>query len=250
MQMFFALTLIFVTALFYKPSVQVVLAYLLSLVCTVGADIALLKIRRIKPFFPSAALVTGSIIGLLHSPTLPLYEVVVVAIIAMLSKHFLKRGKQHIFNPASLGLFIVGILFSHNVSWWGGAFQTFSTESIRSILFFLILLIPGYISLVKVRKVKIILPFLICYSLLNYVFNGFFPLFDPTVLFFALIMLPEPMTTPTESKAQVLFGIVVAVVSLVISLPLPFSGFRISDLIPDPLVTALLIGNLAFLKWR
>ncbi len=243
MQMFFCLTLIFTTALVHKPSVQILFMYILALILTLGLDLLLLKIRKIEVFLLSAALVTGSIIGLLNSPTLPIYDVVVVVFLAMLSKHFIKRGRQHIFNPAAFGLFFAGIIFRHNVSWWGVSFQELRIQNLELIIFFLILLLPGYISAIKMRRFKIVIPFLIVYSLLNYFLNHFFPLFDPTVLFFALVMLPEPMTTPNNPKSQIIFGIFVAIISISVSLP-------ISNFIPDPLIFALLASNLIFLKWR
>lgn len=250
MQMLFALSAIIITAIIHKPTLQVVIIYLASILLTIGWDYFFLKVRRVDFFLPSAALVTGSIIGLLHSPLLPIYELFVVTFLAMFSKHFIKKGRKHLFNPAAFGLFLTGIIFFHTVSWWAASFQEFKIQNVEFIIFFLILLLPGYISVIKLRRYWIIFPFLIIYSLLNYVLNHFFSLFDPTVLFFALVMLPEPMTTPNKSKVQIAFGIFVALVSLLLASPILTTRLLFLNSLPDPLVTGLLMGNLIFLPWK
>src|SRR3989338_3053753 len=61
----------------------------------------------------------------------------------------------------------------------------------------------------------------------------------PTVLFFTLVMLPEPMTTPYIKKYQVIFVVFVSIISFLIS----------SFFAGDPLITALLLGNIIFFKF-
>jgi hypothetical protein len=69
-QIGFLLTLIFITAFFNNPSLKSILVFIFSVGSTLIFDLLFLKIRGIKPFFPSAGLVSGSIIGLLHLPWL------------------------------------------------------------------------------------------------------------------------------------------------------------------------------------
>ncbi|MBI4009055.1 RnfABCDGE type electron transport complex subunit D [Candidatus Roizmanbacteria bacterium] len=249
-QMTIALICIIVSANIYRPSMTAFLLPLLAIGLTTIVDILLLKLRKIEVFFPSAAFVTGSIIGLLHGPNLPIYTLFVVIILAIFSKHFLKVSNKHVFNPAAFGLFIGSLLFGVDVSWWGVSFQQLRVTNVFLSFSFLILLVPGYVSLIKMRRFRIIFSFLISYWAINYLFNRTITLLDPTVTFFSLVMLPEPMTSPSKPIQQVLFGIFVAVFTLVISSSILNSRFLILNSFPDPLIGALLVGNLLFFKWK
>lgn len=207
----------------------------LAVLTAVSVDMALIRLRRIKPFLPSAAVVSGLIIGLLSAPTLPWYHTVAAAVMAMAGKNFLRFGRRHIFNPAALGLFIAGLLFNNPISWWGTSFQILSPNPV-SFLLFLILLSPGYVSMLRLRRYRILLGFFAVHTLLM---GSLRPLFDPTSLFFGLVMLPEPMTTPNNHSRQLLFGAFVAAVAAA-------GGFIHSGVGLDPLITGLLVGNLVF----
>jgi len=130
-QMAAVLVLIFFSAFLYQPQFSKLTSFLLAVGSTVLADLIFLKLRSIKPFFPKAGLVTGLIIGLLVAPNLPLYEIVAVGVIAMAAKHLLRIDKRHIFNPAGLGSFLVGTVFSHEISWWGVSWQQLSLTNFK-----------------------------------------------------------------------------------------------------------------------
>lgn len=249
-QMALALVLIFVTVFVRQPSSEIIFRFLLTLMLVVGVDILLLKIRRIDPFFPSAGIVSACIIGLLLAPNLPLEELVLTSLLMLFSKHFFRIDKRHIFNPAAFGLFIASTLFNHDVSWWGVSWQQLNSQNLFLIFAFLILLLPGYISAVKMRRILIIISFFLTYILLNFLWSRNLAVIDPTVIFFTLVMLPEPMTTPNKPFAQILFGIFVAIESIFFSSPIFSSKEVISNLIPDPLIAALLAGNFIFFKFR
>ena len=239
----FFLTLIFITAFLNNLSQKALLVFMLSLISTASADLLFLRVRGVKPFFPSGSLVTGSIIGLLTSPDLGWYVPIVIGIIAMFSKNFIRFSNRHIFNPAGFGLLVGAIIFHHNVSWWGVSWQQFFPQSgipLRGTIPFLILLSPALISILRMKRYRITLSFLIAYALINIKLNSFL---DPTVLFFSIVMLPEPMTSPNRHNRQILFGIFVAIISIIASFP-------ISNLSLDPLIFSLLLGNLAFFRFR
>ena len=88
------------------------------------------------------------------------------------------------------------------------------------------------------RRFVSILTFLVIYTAL---LGNSTVFLDPTTLFFALVMLPEPMTSPPDYKKQALYGVLVGVLSYLLSVYPPISG-----LLPDVLIPALLLGNLAF----
>jgi len=242
-QLAFALFLIFITALIRQPSFSLFFRFLIGIVMAIAIDIAFLKARKIESFFPSAGIVSTMIIVLLLAPNLSLVELAITVLIAIFSKHFIRVDKKHIFNPAAFGLFLGGLIFGNAVSWWATSFQQLSINNYQSLFSFLILILPGYVSCIKMRRSKTVIFFLLTYGLFSYLLTKNITVLDPTVLFFSLVMLPEPMTTPNKPANQILFGIFVALISFLISYP-------ISNFIPDPLITALLVGNVVFLKWR
>ena len=252
-QMAFFLVLIAVSAVLFGKRLLPLLVIGLSLSTAIGVDLLLIRLRNVGPFLPSAAIVSGLIIGLLFSPALPWYQVVIASAASMVIKNFLRFDNKHIFNPASSGLFLSGVLFGHSISWWGVSFQTLQMN-FASLVFFLILLSPGYVSMIAMRRYKILFSFMLTYILLagtlqllqhdfsiRALLTG--TLLDPTTVFFGLVMLPEPMTTPGTPSRQILFGSFVAIAVFLAS-------FIHSRFIPDPLLAGLLIGNLLFFKFR
>lgn len=210
-----------------------------NLVLAVGTavvvDLLLLRIRKIPFFFPSAAIVSGLIIALLTSPTAPFYVIIASGILAIFGKQFIVRiNNRHIFNPAAFGLFTAALLFNQPISWWGVSWGT--------IPLILTVVSVGYLVLFRMRRFRITLSFLVAYLILKILASGSVnvsPLFDGTVMFFALVMLPEPMTSPAESKKQVLYGVFVAILTFVIG---NFAG----SLTIDPLLSSLLLANIIF----
>lgn len=237
-QLAIVLFFIYVTAIWNSHSFYPLVSLGVSLLFTVFFDLLFLKIRKINIFLPSAAIVSGFIIALLTPPTAPVYEFMLIAGLTMLSKHFLHFHGRHIFNPAGFGLFFTSLLFNQNVSWWAVSWEQFSFINVH---FFLILLSPFLISALRMKKYYMQLSFfatLIAMRLLLHFELSISTLLDPTLLFFATVMLPEPITTPQAKTRQIFFGMCVALISLSDIL------FRLS--IPDMLIFSLLINNLLF----
>ncbi len=224
----------------------------LALTITLLADYIFIRLRRIEPFFLSAAVVSGLIIGLLAFPPLPWYFLVLAGVLAMASKSFIKANNRHVFNPAAFGLFFAGLLLNEHVSWWGVIFQKPALD-VTAILLFLILIAPGYISAFRLRKMSSILSFLIAFTLLQVLVRFFAhdglqtifasTLLSPLVLFFSFVMLPEPMTSPNNSRLQIAYGSFVALAAVAAS-------FLPDNFMPDTLIFGLLLGNLVFYKLR
>lgn len=179
-------------------------------------------------------MVSGLIIGLLVDPSSRWYEVVATSILAISIKDFLRVNGRHIFNPAAAGLFLATVLFQRPVSWWGVSSSPL-----------LILLTPALVSIVNMRRWRIIVSFLLIYALLISLTTSLTieilttNLLDPTVLFFALVMAPEPMTTPHKAGRQIIFGSLIALMAILFSL-LEFT------FLGNPLISALLLGNILF----
>lgn len=229
-QMAFFLLIIYLSAYFFSPSPAKIWLLILALSSTLISDWIFTRLRHSPPFLLSAAMVSGLIIALLTDPNLLWYIPVTTGALAMFSKNFLRFSGRHIFNPAAFGLFISALIFQTGVSWWAVSFQAFP----QNLIFFLVLLSPAYVSIKRIRKSFAIFSFLATYALIFLTLP-----FDPTVLFFALVMLPEPMTTPYVKKYQIIFGVFVAIAAFLLS----------SVSFADPLIAALLLGNLVFFKF-
>ncbi|EKD91538.1 MAG: hypothetical protein ACD_30C00002G0035 [uncultured bacterium] len=256
-QLALLLFLVYLSSLVTTPLLQLIFHLGLVLGSVFIFDYLFLKVRNIQPFLLSAALVSGLIIALLADPALPFYKIILICALAMFSKNFIRVGNSHIFNPAGFGLFLGGIIFTFTVSWWGVSYQRLFPFSITSIILFLILITPGWISAVRMKRYRIIIPFLLFYSFFLLLITGRFDfellsntLIDPTALFFAIVMLPEPMTTPNKPFRQLIFGTFVAILAVIVSMPI-FSDQSLGfNLVSDPLILALLLGNLVFFKFK
>lgn len=226
-----ALSAIFLTGLLYTGEIKFLLLLLISTAAAVIADFLFLKLRGKPIFFPSAAIVSGVIIALLVSPNFAWYKVILPGVLAMLSKNFLRVSERHIFNPAAFGLLLGGIILGQNTSWWGVSWQQLTTYPFA----FMILLTPFLVSSLRMRRYLTQLSFFGIFALVAVFGQLREILLDPTLIFFAAVMLPEPMTTPEKPITQLAFGAAVATLSL-------------TPYFPDPLLFALLISNGLFFK--
>ncbi len=246
-QLSLTLLLIFITALIHSQSIQSIALLITTLTATIATDFLCLKLRGKPLFFPSSAIASAFIISLVTAPNLPLYGAAIAGIIAMFTKNFVRIQGRHMFNPAGLGLLVSAFIFGHSVSWWAVSFQQLRIQNLEFIIYFLILLSPAIISILRMKRFRIILSFILAYVALNFILNTKYlilnTLFDPTIIFFTLVMLPEPMTTPNNHIRQIAFGFFVALITI-------FVPSSISNLIPDSLIFSLLIGNLLFFKLR
>lgn len=245
-----ALIAIYLSAFGQLPLEQYIYIFLISTISCLFFDLLISYVRIRKLFVPHAAMVTGIIITLLVNPTLPWYQIALICFIAMAIKNFVRISNKHIFNPAASGLLIGGLIFGSYVSWWGSSFQYSSNFNVQTLILYTILLSPLYISAYRIKRYFSILSFLVTYVVLTFITFGnslnslFVSLFDPTVIFFSIVMLPEPITSPSGRNKQIFFGATVGILSFIIGSNF-ISG---SVFIPDALITALLIANLLFFK--
>lgn len=227
------LSLIAISAMIFKRDITYLAVIVLAIASTYISDSIFIRIRKIEPFPLYASLVTGLIIGLVTAPTLPIYFAPLAATIGMAGKNFIRANNRHIFNPAGLGVLSVSLIFGKEISWWGVTWQRLNFDVI-SILTLVILLGPAVVSVFIMRRYKIVFSFLIVYFLTLLLIFHIGIRFDPTVLFFSIVMLPEPMTTPNYPVRQLFFG--------------PFVA--IGALIGGSLIGGLLAGNLIFYSFN
>lgn len=157
-----------------------------------------------------------------------------IALMAMASKYVFAIRKKHLFNPAALAAVAAGLLGSAAPLWWVG-----------TPFLLLPVTIVGFLIVRKVQRFSLVLSFFgatmvglfIQSRMLGVAFGELLPqaiLSWPTV-FFAVVMLTEPLTTPPRRSLQALYGVVVGC--------LYTARFEIGPLFSTP-EFALVLGNL------
>jgi Na+-translocating ferredoxin:NAD+ oxidoreductase RnfD subunit len=152
----------------------------------------------------------------------PWYVVVLTVMMALASKHVLKRGRKPIFNPAAVGLLLSLGVFGTAQSWWVGM-------PLMSWWHTGILLAVGIFVAVRVKKYVEVLTFLGSYFALLGAMAALhlgLPSATPAdalrtpfvnaALYLGFFMLTDPPTTPATPSGQVPFSVIVAVVSVFI----------------------------------
>lgn len=200
-------------------------------------DSIILKLKK-RPFrFFDSALITGLFIAVILQPDgqrwwLP----VVVAAIAILSKHLFFSHMRPVFNPAAFGLVCAVFIFHGFTSWWGVAHP--------------VMLLVGVWMALKMRRLKMVGVFLLVWVVLSLIFDYLMPLqagvpllndfwlfvFSAPLLFFAFLMLIEPRTSPWSPKVLLWYAGFVSVVAFA------FVHFGLAE----AFLPALLLGNLIF----
>ncbi len=160
-------------------------------------------------------IISALILTLILSPAhkLSAYAVLVIAaVVAMLSKYLLVINRWHIFNPAATGAFVSGIVFNHYASWWVG------TSSITPVVF-----VGGMLILRKMKRFIMVITFelvaltiIVTDTYLNQSWAAaghllWFTLVSTPILFFAYIMLTEPLTSPRHANAYMPYAALVAI---------------------------------------
>lgn len=194
-----------------------------GLAAAIGAsalvDLPMLRWRKRRWEFPSGAVLTGMLVGMLMSPHEPWYVGAVCSAAAVALKYVVRTPTANVFNPAALALVGAYYAFDAGHSWWG-ALPDLTLGSSIPLLF----LAGGFITW-RVNKAPLVLMFLGAYY-------GLFTLAafvgDPAhvaevfiapdlhaVLFFACFILTDPPTSPTRHREQLLYGTLVALTAWV-----------------------------------
>lgn len=187
-----------------------------------------------------SSLITGLILSLIMGPYnlinnwIPAFAgMSAVAFFAMGSKYVLALkgvpfgNKKHIFNPAAFGAVASALALHHGASWWVGT----SWMIVPTLL-------GGGLILKKISRFQLVGTFLLTYVVFSLLTShlSFRTFIYSPIIFFACVMLIEPLTSPFSSKFQIIYGILVAVVFNLYG-RLPYSS-------SFPLELSLLTGNI------
>lgn len=171
--------------------------------------------------------ITALILALIISPIKSVQDVpflVVAGVLAIASKYILAIHKKHIFNPAAISVVLTAFIFHWYASWWVGT---------PALLPFVAL--GGFLIVRKIQKIQVVVYFLLAATLLTPVRYINFLFLDSSIVFFATIMLIEPLTFPPKQMWQYVYlGIVAILMS-------PYLHVGNIALTPE---LALIIGNI------
>lgn len=126
------------------------------------------------------------------------------AVLTMASKFILAVNRKHLFNPAAFAVALTAFAINGTASWWVGS------------LAMLPFVLTGILVVVKTRRFNAVFYFFAVYFLVLFAFDvlaGANPLVslqksvtDTPLLFFAFIMLTEPLTMPPTANLQAVYG--------------------------------------------
>src|SRR3989344_1962416 len=161
-------------------------------------------------------------------------------IVAMGSKYILTIQKQHIFNPAAVGIFAISLLApNYSALWWMG-----------TPIMMPFVVIGGFLLIRRIRRENMVYLFftvyIVAFSIAFIIQGTFFTslstlaeilFFRSPIWFFGMIMLAEPITAPGRKRPQLAYASLIGV--LVATQQMRFLPFSFT---PEE---ALCIGNIA-----
>ena len=156
---------------------------------------------------------------------------VLAAVISLASKHLIRPGGRHLFNPSNVGivwvLLVIGPTYVFPQYLWWGPFWGGPAVAMAVIL------VGGYWVLKKVRMIPMALSFLATFGVLAGIFalarRSFIAIWhegpvsglsywsnlviSPEVLVFVFFMISDPQTAPKAPTARIVYGVATAVVA-------------------------------------
>ncbi len=188
-----------------------------------------------------SAIITSLILFFLFIPPSTkqeLFTLVIAATLASASKYLINFHKTHIFNPAAIGAVITPLLGFDGAIWW---------VATPNLLPFTLLV--SFLIIRKLRRQKLVAVYFASFismllftgqlTTVNGLELGTEILTSWPVIFFAGVMLTEPLTMPNRNYFQLLFGLLVGALAAL--------KFHIGPLYSSPELV-LVTGNLfAFL---
>lgn len=124
---------------------------------------------------------------------------------AIASKYIFAVNKKHIFNPAAFGVALTAFTINQSASWWVGG----------NLALLPFVLLGGLLIVRKLQRGNLIYAFFVAafisvMGLASVSTNPFSAvgqaLLHSPILFFAFVMLTEPLTTPPTKFRQIIYG--------------------------------------------
>ncbi len=206
---FMGIVLAFTGRLAFSPGALLVSATFFVVMCWTSNTI-LAAIFNV-PTNVESAFLTALILALIFDPPHSTSDLMVLgwaAILAMSSKYILAIHNKHLFNPAAVSAVIIGYALQDPASWWVG------TSSMLPVV-----VIGGLLIVRKVRQENLVASFLAAALVGESVFGLLHGtsvslelrrfLIQTPLLFFASIMLTEPLTAPPTKQLKSIYGLLI-----------------------------------------
>lgn len=152
--------------------------------------------------------ITALILALIITPANNLHDFIFLALAGVLStssKYILNLKGKHIFNPAAFAVTLTAFTINSSASWWIG------TGPMMPFV-----LLTGLLIIKKIQRFSLVLSFfalslvtILAYQLFRgeNILDGLKRIFlDTPILFFATVMLTEPLTSPPIKTLQMIYG--------------------------------------------
>jgi glycine betaine catabolism B len=220
--------------LYYKPHQLLFSLLILSVVCFV-VNVLFAKITK-APVNTESFLITALILFFIMMPvtnTNDALTLVAAGTIAMASKYVLAINRHHIFNPAAIAPFLLGLFGNGNALWWVG-----------SDVLLPFVAIVGFLIVRKIQRFQLFFAFLLTsiVTLSLFGLKSGIPIQQSALeaftswplIFFATVMLTEPLTMPATRQQRVIYGGIIGI--------LFGSQFQLGPIYTTP-EFALIIGN-------
>ena len=230
-----ALGLSFFKLLSFGPLDLVVSAAFIMAVCIFSNAVFAWAFKA--PSNIESVYITALIMALIISPPKAFNNflfLAVASVVAMASKYIFAVGKKHFLNPAAVAVAIVGLVANQSASWW-----------VANLYMLPFVVIGGLLVVRKIKRFDLVLSFFAVTLLTSTIFTlisgrnmlSFLQsalVYSP-MLFFAFIMLTEPMTLPPSRKLRIVCGAIVGLLFV--------PQIHIGPLYFSPEL-ALIVGNL------
>lgn len=188
-------------------------------------------------------LITTILLFLLFDPGQPWGVFILLGVLTEVLERLLRLPTGPVFNPAALGALLLAVA-GYFPDWWGMSFDPRITVAGASVsLFTWLFLVAAVWVANKYKKLWMVAGALMSFCLSYLAGFGQFPtgvLLDGTLLFFFLVMLVEPKTSPALKPEQLWFGAAVGGL-VVLLLKLAFA---------EAYLGALVLAELGFQTWR
>ena len=239
------LVVIVMIAAVHEGLAQVMPGLTATIVVGAALDAVILRVRKWRWVFPDGAILTAMLVAMVLSPREPWWVPAITTTVGIVAKYAVRIGKANAFNPAALGLVATFYVYNTAQNWWGAM----PDVPVGLVVLFAV----GVFITLRVKKLPVVITFLgtyyVLFSVTAFVAN---PLHVAEIyrapdlqmaLFFAFFMVTDPPTSPPKERDQVVYGVIVGIVSFVFFEAVGAVYF---------LFAGLLAGNVweAWRRWR
>ena len=210
----------FVLSLFHALPVQpiaILSTTAIYLIVCYGANWLFAKALKIEANYESTV-ITALILAVISGPVSLFADprkaaiMALAGLVAIASKYLIAINKQHVFNPAAFGVFFTGIVFGFYSTWWVG-----------NIAMLPLVIVGGLLLIRKISRFRFVAVFFAAFTVflmalsmiqgLGFamaVQNIIYVFLHTEILFFAAVMLIEPITAPKRFSMQIIFAAIAA----------------------------------------